>query len=511
MESIYGRIHQSYLTQLLLVATAYCSMAYLGGALAIQPEHASPLFPAVGVALAAVILGGYRLVVGVFIGALGFAALWPQPWHAEVITFKSVAYTIAVASGASVQAAVGAWLVKRFSVYPAPFETAKEIGGLILFGGLIACLCSSTLVMSTFYVFGSEPIENYAMGWVTWWIGDSVGTILVAIPLLMFFRKNTNLKKRQKWGVGLSFAALYGVMVLFYNGIGEVRQQEFYNNFDREVADRTARIKQSVTAALDMLHAIEGLFGASETVSRDNFSAFSVHMFAEIRGVQAVAWVPRINQNERAFYEKQVREEGFPDFQITERDGKGELVTAGDRRQYFPVHFVGPMDTTPKVVGFDLGSNALRFAALSKALATDKVAATAPLTLVQEPDKQRGILIFNPIFKRHTAQDSQQVAGTPLLGFAAGVFRIEEMVEAAFVGLQHKSVVNVHIQDVTDKKNPTSLYGQAVPPSLWFNITETFDVGGRIWRFSYAPTKAFGALYLKNNLWILLVSGLLFS
>ncbi|MBL4837419.1 MAG: response regulator [Kordiimonadaceae bacterium] len=382
---------------------------------------------------------------------------------------------------------------------------------MILFGGLIACLCSSTIAMGTFYLFGSAPIENYVMGWFTWWIGDSVGAILVAIPLLMFFGKNTNLEKRQKWGVGLSFSTLCIAMVLFYNGVGESRQQEFYDNFKSEVAARTVRIEQSITAALDMLHAVEGLFGASDTVSRDNFRAFSAHMFAEMSGVQAVAWIPRINQTERAQYEEQVRQEGLLDFKITERNEKGDLVVAGERQQYFPVHFVGPADSTPKVVGFDLASNKLRFAALSKALATDKMVATAPITLVEDTGKQQSILIFNPIFERPSAGGDQQVRPADFKGFALGVFRVEEMVDSAFVGLQHKHVVNVHIQDVTDTESPTLLYGQAIPPSRWFNITKTIEVGSRIWRLSYVPTEAFGALYLKDNLWVLLVSGLLFS
>ena len=51
-------------------AIGYALLGFLGLLLAIPPGYASPVFPAAGLALALILVSGYRLLPGIWIGSL---------------------------------------------------------------------------------------------------------------------------------------------------------------------------------------------------------------------------------------------------------------------------------------------------------------------------------------------------------------------------------------------------------------------------------------------------------
>jgi CHASE1-domain containing sensor protein len=71
---------------------------------------------------------------------------------------------------------------------------------------------------------------------------------------------------------------------------------------------------------------------------------------------------------------------------------------------------------------------------------TGRPAATGRLTLVQDPGRQDGLLVFLPVYDyrapRATVEDRRQ----NLLGYMTGVFRIADMVEAALHGLVREGI-----------------------------------------------------------------------
>src|ERR1700716_4713937 len=95
----------SYVGGLVAIGAIYFALAKAGLALASIHPSATPIWPPTGVALAAVLLWGYRT--------------WPAIFAAAVIanatTAGSVATAIAIATGNSLEAVVGASLVNRWS------------------------------------------------------------------------------------------------------------------------------------------------------------------------------------------------------------------------------------------------------------------------------------------------------------------------------------------------------------------------------------------------------------
>jgi len=107
---------------------------------------------------------------------------------------------------------------------------------------------------------------------------------------------------------------------------------------------------------MSALYDIGSLFRVTDTVTRGSFDSFVKPIIARLPGIQALEWIPQINDSIREEYEAHVQQEGFKHFTIRERVA-GEMVTANRRSHYFPVHFVSPFDLNRNAFGYDLASN----------------------------------------------------------------------------------------------------------------------------------------------------------
>ena len=93
------------LEEALVLAAVYFGCGAFGLSLALVNKSASAVWPPSGIALAALLLGGIRLWPGVFAGA----------FLVNILTQGSVATSLAIATGNTLEAFIGAKLVFRFA------------------------------------------------------------------------------------------------------------------------------------------------------------------------------------------------------------------------------------------------------------------------------------------------------------------------------------------------------------------------------------------------------------
>ncbi len=166
---------------------------------------------------------------------------------------------------------------------------------------------------------------------------------------------------------------------------------------------------------------LEGLaqfIANSDRVSADTFHGYATSLTRN-RAVKAWEWIPVVPAAERAAFETAVRADGDRGFAIWEKDATGARVDASDRPVYHPVHLVEPLVGNQKALGYDLGSEPLRRAALDAALAAGRATASDPITLVQESGSQHGMLVLRPVF---TASEPRH-----LRGYALAVLRLSDV------------------------------------------------------------------------------------
>jgi CHASE1-domain containing sensor protein len=136
--------------------------------------------------------------------------------------------------------------------------------------------------------------------------------------------------------------------------------------FERNAEHFGAAIDRELTENLEVLHSLAAFYNAHGDVDRRHFQGFTQAAVARHASIQALEWIPRVRDSERADYKRAAVQDGLDSFEFTERDGE-TLVTAATRDEYYPVYFVEPLRANEAAVGFDLASNPARLEAPERA------------------------------------------------------------------------------------------------------------------------------------------------
>ncbi|MFG3594860.1 MASE1 domain-containing protein [Bradyrhizobium sp. RDI18] len=173
---IYFRRGISYAGGLVAIGVIYFALAKAGLALASLHPSATPIWPPTGVALAAVLLWGYRTWPAIFAAAV----------IANVMTAGSVATAIAIATGNSLEAVVGAYLINRWSSGCNTFSTPNSVAKFALICFVIATPISASIGLTSLATAGYIERTNFANAWVTWWLGDVTGALVIAPVIVLW-------------------------------------------------------------------------------------------------------------------------------------------------------------------------------------------------------------------------------------------------------------------------------------------------------------------------------------
>ncbi|KAB2638586.1 MAG: hypothetical protein DVB25_07460, partial [Verrucomicrobia bacterium] len=194
MTSVKSRLHHPIeqpastglrrLAECLLLALVYGGAARLSQVFAIAPGNISPVWLPSGIALAAVLLRGYRLWPGIFLGAFA-GNIWAFFSSASAgLVVKCLLAAIATGIGDSLGIVVAVWLIQWPGVTRHPLHGASDMIRLISYGGVLGTGISAVCGVGSLGLAGILPWSQTSEALWTWWIGDSMG-VLVLTPLLL--------------------------------------------------------------------------------------------------------------------------------------------------------------------------------------------------------------------------------------------------------------------------------------------------------------------------------------
>jgi diguanylate cyclase (GGDEF)-like protein len=161
------------------LAAVYFVAAKLGLRLAFVHASATPVWPNAGLALAAMLLLGARVWPAVFVGA----------FLANFATAGSVATSLGIATGNTLEAVVGAYLVTRFASGRRAFERANDVFKFTLLAAIVSTTISATLGVTSLALGGFARWTEYGPIWLTWWLGDAVGDLVVTPVVLLWYAR----------------------------------------------------------------------------------------------------------------------------------------------------------------------------------------------------------------------------------------------------------------------------------------------------------------------------------
>ncbi|MFB3895173.1 MAG: PAS domain S-box protein, partial [bacterium] len=197
------------LKTMVFTALVYFLTAKLGLLLAFKGTNASPVWAPTGIAFAAVFLLGYRIWPGLFLGA--FLANLITLSTLGLSVSASLLTSLSTAAGNTLEALVGVSLTKQICKNRNPFDHFEDSLTLIIRGIFLSTLISATIGTTSFYL-NFRDWTNYTTMWITWWLGDSIGAIII-IPLILIWHK----KEFSRWNRGkISEAILLFLVILAF-------------------------------------------------------------------------------------------------------------------------------------------------------------------------------------------------------------------------------------------------------------------------------------------------------
>ena len=474
-----------FLKRISIIAISFFLTGLFSNYVLVSDLNIATVNPAAGLAFISILLWNRSGTIGVFIGAYLLSITIASAEYTSTITNNSA---LVSASGATLQAMVSAWLTAHFLKRKFALTKEKDILIFLLIAGpLCSIISASTTIIYQLYIDLSVN-EEVAMRWLFLWSSDALGVVITSPFLMQFFGSPKRLWKSRSYSLTSTFLTSILAVVLLFNWISRWEQEKLEFEFNEATNELHEKLSSNFKYYLDTVSSVERLFYSTQNVSRQQFRDFVAIALQEKSGIHGLSWNPIVKFSEKEIFEQQVREEGFSEFKITERDEQGALNPVKRRDRYIVVNFIEPMATNLKAFGFDVGSNIERLEAMNLARDLDQPIATAKITLVQETGKQAGFLLFTPVYSAPSSTVAQRRIN--IIGYAVGVFRIGEIINNALRG-KNREKVYTSVFDSNSKGESIVLYAPETTQLSGlrkFESTEKLVIGGREWLIKYSSS-----------------------
>jgi serine/threonine protein kinase/CHASE1-domain containing sensor protein len=203
----------------------------------------------------------------------------------------------------------------------------------------------------------------------------------------------------------------------------ELRRAEF----EARAQELAGSLRARMELPLETLRLMPALFDGSVPVDHADFMALVGPPLTRHPGIAYLEWAPEVLADERAQFERDARELGFPGFFIGDPDPSGKLRPAPLRPRHLPLLYVAP--NSDGVIGLDLSFEPSRRELALRALSEDMLTVSPQFQLVEDPADVRSVAVYAPLIKpRKPSHDPRG----PRRGLAILIFRIAPLVRAVF-------------------------------------------------------------------------------
>lgn len=192
--------------KLAFVAAAYFVIGKFGLQFALLHKSASAIWPATGLAIASILLWGFRIWPAIFIGA----------FLVNVTTTGGVLMSLMIATGNTLEAVAGASLTVAYARGRHAFARPRDVVRFWFLGCMVAALIGATIGVTSLCLTGSALWKHFLPLWRTWWLGDAVGGFIGAAVILLWAGKPSVARDRHhllESAVVFSFIAILGLLV----------------------------------------------------------------------------------------------------------------------------------------------------------------------------------------------------------------------------------------------------------------------------------------------------------
>ena len=494
-------------------ALIYVLAAKLALLLAIPPGYASPLYPPAGLALAAVLVYGRQALPGLLLGSLLLNL--PLAGSARGLSPMLAPWLPLVpALGATLQAALGAWLVTRRVQQPLTLSEPRDIARFFLYGALLSCCVNASVSTLALAWAGVVPTEALALTWWTWWGGDALGVLIatpVALTLIGLPRDDW---RHRRTTVALPLLVSTALLALATVMIGRGDLQRAQGGFERDANAAAASLRFQIHDALQALQAMEGLFVGSELVTAEEFKAAAQPWLKDSTSLRALGYSDRVQRRQLAGYQADVERSDQRRYQVFDRSAPAESAVPENDDPMVVVRYIEPMAGNDAVLGLNSRSVPAARAAIDQSVAQGQASASSGFWIGQPQDDQTGVVIYRPLYLGQPAQTAQ-ARQSAFRGVVFATLHLPQLMSQAM--RDAPPYLGWCLLDLNPRAARRPLAGapgcieqlaQATDPRALLRQDHVFSVAGQQWQLRLSSPAALVPDSGQSNAWLFSTAGL---
>jgi len=378
----------------LATAAVYALLGALALLMAVSPGYASPLYPAAGLALAAMLRYGRAALPGIWLGS--FAVNTAVGLLHGQAGAASLALPLVIGVGAALQAALGAALVRRFVAQPLVLNAPRDILRFGVLGALVACGVSPTVATPALLAAGAISFDSMPLTWLTWWVGDTLG-VLIAAPLVLTLigRPRGDWQPRRRT-LGLPLLLALALLAVGMVQLSRLERERAQTSFERD-ADRLANAAEARLSV--PLYALQALHSAARLrVPLDRealIGATGWWLAQQPSHLLAMGYSERVTVDALPAFEAAARDQGQTGYRVFERDGGA--ARAADH-EVLALRLITPAAGNSAALGVNVLSVPAARAAVLASRDSGAPTVSEGFRLTQASGDETGVVIYQALY-----------------------------------------------------------------------------------------------------------------
>ncbi|XOV78967.1 MAG: CHASE domain-containing protein [Aestuariibacter sp.] len=455
-----------------------------------------PIWLPAGIALSGCFMFGPRFYPAVLLGSFIFNCSVTPDFQLFDVFSKAGLQNFAIASGATMQAIVGSWLLRNWIGNPLHIDEKGVLKFIVFVGVLINLLSANIGVWSLSVLNPNYNLDEYWLNVAYWWFGDSLG-VLLAFPLILCLLELKSIKQQVKHA---RYVVISAVVCLFASVLSiswffiEKEKETTLDWLEKESQQIENQVYRELTKTIEELGGLSSRIQQNLAITKDEFDQTAQALTSKSDILSAVSWNYIISAAEIDEHNAQLHQ-----IYQTPVTIRGDSISSSDPVIY--VKYIYPEEGNRDAIGFNVFSNPDSKSALTTVFDNYQPRATPIINLVQSKEPEPAFLLFFPVFDNQLNESGQ----VNIQGMATGVFYARELLMQAFAVTDE----NTFFIEVSETGSDTPFFrnfegDERVNSGNYFK-TVNVDLIGQSWKIklglnqgyvSARQNKAFGLLFV---------------
>ena len=317
----------------------------------------------------------------------------------------------------------------------------------------------------------------------------------------------------------LLIALLLTVIAWYY--VRQVVEEQNRDSFQESTQVTQEAIERRTKAYLDAMFGARGLYYASDSVTRKEWSDYvkGIDPAGRFEGLQALGYAQMVDPEQRESFMRRTRDEGLPEMRPDPNSGE-------ERSAYFPLTRTGPLgEANQSMLNFDFYAESVHKETMHLARDSEEPRATKMVYVLSEAPRnstadlslRRGFVVYLPIYQEGEPLGSVGERRRALRGFIVGSFISDELLEGIFKG-SFDPAIDLEVYDGGSTASSPLLYDrdgirrdEKKRNEFLFEEESQMEVAGRQWTLYFTTLPAFEEGAESNLPPFVLASGLVVS